>query len=93
MIHSFGDRATERLFRDDICPAQWRVFQSVAVRKLDMVDAAVRLDDLRSPPGNQLEALKGDRRGQYSIRINRQWRICFRWTPDGPEDVQIVDYH
>jgi proteic killer suppression protein len=58
-----------------------------------MVDAATKLTDLRSPPGNQLEALKGDRIGQYSIRINRQWRVCFRWTPNGPEDVEIVDYH
>jgi proteic killer suppression protein len=58
-----------------------------------MVDAATRLEDLRSPPGNRLEALKGDRRGQHSIRINQQWRICFRWTPEGPEDVEIVDYH
>ena len=58
-----------------------------------MVDAATRLDDLRSPPGNRLEALKGDRRGQHSIRINQQWRICFRWTAEGPESVEIVDYH
>jgi toxin HigB-1 len=65
----------------------------VALRKLDMLDAATRLADLRSPPGNQLEALKGDRAGQHSIRINRQWRLCFRWTPNGPEEVEIVDYH
>jgi proteic killer suppression protein len=58
-----------------------------------MVDAATRLDDLRSPPGNRLEALKGDRRGRHSIRINQQWRICFRWTSEGPEAVEIVDYH
>ena len=58
-----------------------------------MVDAATRLDDLRSPPGNRLEALKGDRRGQHSIRINRQWRVCFRWTRDGPEAIEIADYH
>ena len=58
-----------------------------------MLDAATRLDDLRSPPGNRLEALKGDRRGQHSIRINQQWRICFRWTSEGPEAVEIVDYH
>jgi proteic killer suppression protein len=63
------------------------------LRKLDMVDAATALRDLLSPPGNRLEALKGDRRGQYSIRINQQWRICFRWTTDGPEAVDIVDYH
>jgi proteic killer suppression protein len=93
MIRSFADKATERLFRDDGCPARWRSIEAVALRKLDMVDAATRLDDLLSPPGNRLEALKGDRRGQHSIRINRQWRICFRWTPDGPEAIEIVDYH
>jgi proteic killer suppression protein len=93
MIRSFADRATERLFADDICPAAWRGFKTAAVRKLDIIEAATRLDDLRSPPGNRLEALKGDRKGQWSIRINRQWRICFRWTPDGPADVEIVDYH
>lgn len=60
---------------------------------LTALDAAVLLEDLRFPPGNHLEALKGDRAGQHSVRINRQWRICFRWTPNGPEDVEIVDYH
>ena len=60
---------------------------------LTALDAAVVLEDLRFPPGNHLEALKGDRAGQHSVRINRQWRICFRWTPNGPEDVEIVDYH
>jgi proteic killer suppression protein len=93
MIRGFADRATERFFRDGICPARWRAFEGVAARKLDILDAATRLDDLYSPPGNQLEALKGDRKGQFSIRINRQWRVCFRWTPDGPENVGIVDYH
>jgi proteic killer suppression protein len=93
MIRNFADRATERLFDDDVCLAQWRSFKSIAVRKLDVIDAATKLEDLRSPPGNRLEALKGDRKGQWSIRINRQWRICFRWTTDGPVDVQIVDYH
>jgi toxin HigB-1 len=93
MIRSFADRTTERLFRDSVCPARWRSFEAIALRKLDMVDAAVRLGDLRSPPGNRLEALKGDRRGQYSIRINQQRRISFRWTSDGPEAVEIVDYH
>lgn len=58
-----------------------------------MLDAATKLTDLRSPPGNQLEVLKGDRAGQYSIRVNRQWRVCFRWTPNGAESVEIVDYH
>ena len=60
---------------------------------LTALDAAVVLEDLRFPPGNHLEALKGDRAGQHSVRINRKWRICFRWTPNGPEDVEIVDYH
>jgi proteic killer suppression protein len=93
MIVGFADRATERFFRDGICPAQWRAFEAVAARKLDMLDAAVQLDTLRSPPGNRLEALKGNRIGQWSIRINQQWRICFRWTAEGPSDVEIVDYH
>jgi proteic killer suppression protein len=93
MIRSFADRATERFFREGKCPGRWRAFDAAALRKLDMLDAATRLDDLRSPPGNRLEALKGDRMGQHSIRINRQWRLCFRWTPDGPEAVTIVDYH
>ena len=93
MIRGYADHATEALFRRGVCPARWRNVEAVAKRKLDMVDAATRLDDLRSPPGNRLEALSGDRRGQYSIRINRQWRVCFRWTPDGPDAVEIVDYH
>jgi len=93
MVLSFADRATARLFNDGVCPAQWREFESVALRKLDMLDAATRIEDLRSPPGNRLEALKGNRKGQWSIRVNRQWRICFRWTVEGPADVQIVDYH
>jgi proteic killer suppression protein len=72
------------------CPiALWRV----AGRKLDYLDSAVDLDDLRSPPGNRLEALTGDRRGQFSIRIDEQYRICFRWTALGPDHVEIVDYH
>ena len=93
MIRSFANRETERLFNDDICPAQWREFKSVASRKLDIIDAATSIADMLSPPGNRLERLKGDRKGQWSIRINRQWRICFRWTADGPTDVEIVDYH
>ena len=93
MIRSFADKATERLFRDDACPARWRSIEAVALRKLDMVDAATRLDDLLSPPGNRLEKLSGDRDGQHSIRINDQYRICFVWTAAGPADVQIVDYH
>lgn len=72
------------------CPTTLR---RVAERKLDMLDSAESLDDLRVPPANRLEALTGDRRGQFSIRINDQYRICFRWEPDGPHDVEIVDYH
>jgi proteic killer suppression protein len=67
--------------------------ERVALRELVMVDAADRLDDLRVPPGNRLEALSGDRTGQHSIRINQQWRICFTWTSGGAENVEIVDYH
>ena len=93
MIRSFVGRRTEAFFRVGTCPAQWRAFEAVALRKLDMLDAAITLGDLLSPPGNRLEALRGDRRGQHSIRINRQWRVCFRWGDDGPEDVEIVDYH
>ena len=66
---------------------------NVAIRKLAQLDAANTLEFLRSPPGNRLEALAGDRKGQYSIRINDQFRLCFRWTPEGPTDVEIVDYH
>jgi toxin HigB-1 len=67
--------------------------EAVARRKLLQLELAVRLGDLRVPPGNRLEALKGDRAGQYSIRVNDQWRVCFRWTEGGAEDVEIVDYH
>ena len=67
--------------------------ERAALRKLVMLDAAETLDDLRVPPGNRLEALRGDRAGQHCIRINQQWRICFHWTDAGPADVEIVDYH
>jgi toxin HigB-1 len=93
MIQGFADKRTEAFHRDGRCPARWRSFKDVAARKLDMVDAAVVLSDLRAPPGNRLEQLKGNRSGQHSIRINDQWRICFRWTDQGPADVEIVDYH
>lgn len=93
MIRSFADRKTKRLFDDDVCPAVWQSFHQVACRKLDMLDAATALRDLRSPPGNRLKALSRERKGQHSIRINDQWRVCFRWTKDGPEDVEIMDYH
>ncbi|TWF76439.1 proteic killer suppression protein [Pseudonocardia hierapolitana] len=93
MIRSFGDAQTERLWRRERVRSIDPRIQRVALRKLVMIDAAVVLDDLRVPPGNRLEALKGDRVGQHSIRINQQWRICFRWTKAGAEDVEIVDYH
>lgn len=93
MIRSFGDKATERLWRRErvrsIDPRSHRV----ALRKLRQVGSAEALEDLRIPPGNRLEPLKGDRVGQHSIRINDQWRICFIWTDAGPEEVEIVDYH
>jgi toxin HigB-1 len=93
VIRSFRDAATERLWsRRRVKGIDPRI-ERVALRKLAMLDAAEALEDLRIPPGNRLEALKGDRAGQHSIRINQQWRICFVWTAGGPEDVQIVDYH
>lgn len=93
MIRGFRDRRTERFYTEDACPAAWRAFQRVALRKLAQLNAAEELAQLRLPPGNRLEALRGDRSGQYSIRINDQWRVCFRWTAEGPEDVEICDYH
>ena len=94
MIQSFADPATRDFFMDGTRPkAGWQNITNVAARKLDMVHAAVRLDDLRSPPKNALEALKGDRLGQHSIRINDQYRVCFTWTDAGPAGVEIVDYH
>lgn len=92
MIRSFADKDTEALFnRRGV--RRYGQFERPARRKLEMLEAAMVLDDLRSPPGNRLEALKGDRKGQYSIRINQQWRICFVWKDKGPHDVEIVDYH
>ena len=93
VIRSFGDSETERLWRRERVRALDSRVLRTALRKLAILDAAGTLDDLRAPPGNRLEALKGDRRGQHSIRINDQWRICFTWTETGPEDVEIVDYH
>jgi len=73
--------------------ARFANIQTIAMRKLAVLNQAGRLDDLRVPPGNRLEALKGDRAGQHSVRVNDQFRVCFRWTDAGPEDVEIVDYH
>jgi proteic killer suppression protein len=92
MIRSFKDNAAARLFADEDVP-RFRGIERQARRKLLLLDGAGALNDLRSPPGNRLEALKGDRRGQHSIRINDQWRICFVRRNDGAEDVEIVDYH
>jgi len=97
MIRSFKNAGTEDNFNGEntraartACPqALWRV----AVRKLDQLDSVASLDELRIPPGNRLESLVGDRQGQYSIRINDQYRICFIWTEIGPDEVEILDYH
>ena len=92
MIRSFTDADTEALFRDELVP-RLRSIERPARRKLLYLNRARVLQDLRVPPGNRLEALRGDRKGQHSIRINEQWRICFRWRDDGVHDVEIVDYH
>ena len=92
MIRSFRDAATARLFADEDVP-RFRGIERQARRKLLMVDSAGALSDLRHPPGNRLEALRGERRGQHSIRINDQWRICFTWRDGGAEQVEIADYH
>jgi len=97
MIRTFGDRATEDVFNGRSSPAARRTLPRqlvrTALRKLEQLDSVERLKDLQIPPGNRLEALKGDRRGQHSIRINEQYRVCFIWTESGPEEVEIVDYH
>ncbi len=92
MIGSFADRDTERLFDDDDV-RRFRAIERPARRKLHLLNAAKDLNDLRVPPGNRLEALRGDRAGQHSIRINDRWRICFRWRNGAAWDVAIVDYH
>jgi toxin HigB-1 len=92
MIRSFRDRHVEALYLGGAV-AKFNAVAKTALRKLDMLNAAAALDDLRSPPGNRLEALKGDRAGRHSIRINDQWRICFVWRDDGAYEVEIVDYH
>ncbi len=92
MIKSFGSSETERLFNRQ----RYRQFQSIeliARRKLLQLDSATEVRDLASPPGNRLESLRGDRSGEYSIRINDQWRLCFRWKDGDAYDVEIVDYH
>lgn len=91
-IQSFKCDQTQKLFEGE--PSKrFHNIQTVAERKLQMLDSASALKDLRAPPGNRLEALSGDREGQHSIRINDQWRVCFKWTDAGASDVEIVDYH
>lgn len=92
MIRSFDDADTEALFRDEDVP-RFRAIERVARRKLLYLNRARSLQDLRVPPGNRLEALKGDRKGQFSIRINEQWRLCFAWNDEDALRVEIVDYH
>jgi len=93
MIRSFADRETEKVWEGEVSKRLPRDIQTTALRKLMLIEAASTLDDLREPPGNRLEMLRGDRDGQWSIRINRQWRICFQWMDGNAQDVEIVDYH
>jgi proteic killer suppression protein len=92
VIKSFRCADTQALFEAGKCK-KFSSIANIAIRKLAQLDAAQTLEFLRSPPGNRLEALKGGRKEQHSIRVNDQFRVCFRWTDDGPEDVEIVDYH
>jgi toxin HigB-1 len=92
MIKSFRCKETEKLFNDESV-GRFRSFERIARRKLEILSAAENLNDLRQPPGNRLEALKGDRKGQHSIRINDGWRICFCWKENSAYDVEIVNYH
>jgi proteic killer suppression protein len=92
MIKSFRCKDTQALFETGKSK-RWSAVLNIIERKLTQLDKAVELRDLASPPGNRLELLQGDRSGQHSIRVNDKWRVCFRWTDAGPEDVEIVDYH
>lgn len=93
VLRSFATKDTERVWRRERSKKLDQNTQRAALRKLLIMDAAEALDDLMVPPGNRLEKLRGGRAGQHSVRVNQQWRICFRWTAAGPEDVEIVDYH
>lgn len=93
MIRSFADKHTEALFEKGICHRNWRMIEKPALRKLDQLNNVAGISDLAVPPGNRLERLRGDREGQWSIRINDQYRLCFRWEGDDAFDVCIVDYH
>jgi len=92
VIKSFRDRDTQALVEGH-CPRRWQAIRRVAERKLVQLNASATLEFLRAPPGNRLEALRGDRAGQFSIRINEQWRVCFTWSDGDVFDVEIVDYH
>jgi proteic killer suppression protein len=92
VIQSFRDKDTQALFEGN-CPRRWLAIRGLAERKLQMVNRAAVLKDLALPPGNRLEKLYRERKGQHSIRINDQWRVCFVWTDRGPESVEITDYH
>lgn len=93
MIRSFGNKDTERIWNERYVIGVDRLVQRATLRKLEQIHAAEDLADLRVPPGNRLERLVGDRRDQYSIRVNSQWRICFVWREGGADDVELVDYH
>lgn len=93
MIIGFASKETEKIWRGEVSRKLPRDIQQISLRKLFMLDKAQTLTDLKIPPANRLEALKDDRKGQHSIRINDQWRICFVWTKNGPDAVEIVDYH
>lgn len=93
MIHSFASAETERIWAGRVSRRLPMDIQSIALRKLRLLNQARVIGDLKVPPGNRLEALKGNRKGQFSIRINNPWRICFSWVEGGAENVEIVDYH
>ena len=93
MIRSFGDKQTERIWHEQYIRNVDKAIQRAVLRKLEMINAANDVEDLRVPPGNRLVKLVGNRRGQYSIRVNAQWRICFIWRKGGAERVELVDYH
>jgi proteic killer suppression protein len=93
MIKSFRDKETEKIFNRYFSGKLPKKIQNNARKKLVILDSATEIEDLRVPPGNRLEALKGDRKGQHSIRINDQWRICFKWKDGNSYDVEITDYH
>jgi len=93
VIRSFGNKVTERIWREEYVKSVDRSLQQVVLRKLELIHAARDVEDLRIPPGNRLERLGGNRRGQHSIRVDDQWRICFVWREAGADDVEFTDYH